>query len=254
MIGPALAAALAMAGLPGPFLVPDERMEFGISYLGMRVGVAIISVGRPEGLLVPVKLDARSTGLADGLFFIREKLVTHVDSSTGLPSASTIEAVEGRHRHTETTRFDREAGRAVVRRKGKTDKTNEVEVAPGTLDFVAMVFRLRGLPLEVGTRYEFDVLVGTRPSKVIAEVTGRETVRTGEGKIAAVKVQVPTGLTGKFSEKDPTYIWFSDDDRRIVVRMSADFAVGRAVVNLTEYRSGGTGTRSRADGGHAPRD
>jgi hypothetical protein len=238
MIGSALAVALAITGLPGPDYAPDERMEYGISYLGMRVGIATISVGRGEGPLLPVRLDARSTGLADGLFNIREKLVSYLDPATGLPATSTIEAVEGHHRHTETTLFDREAGKAVVRRVGKTDKTKEIEVAPGTLDFVAMVFRLRSLPLDEGSRHEFDVLAGTKVARVIAVVAGREKIKTGAGKLPAVKIRVPTGLSRKFSERDPTYVWLSDDARRIVLRISTDLPVGRAVATLSGYRPG----------------
>jgi hypothetical protein len=51
-------------------------------------------------------------------------------------------------------------------------------------------------------------------------------------------VRVPTGLTGKVAEKSPTFIWFSDDARRAVVRISADFSIGRANALLTAYTPG----------------
>ena len=67
---------------------------------------------------------------------------------------------------------------------------------------------------------------------------GRERVETRAGTFQAVKVRVPTGFTGKFSEKNPTFIWFSDDDRRVVVRITADFAIGNATANLVTYAPG----------------
>jgi hypothetical protein len=53
-----------------------------------------------------------------------------------------------------------------------------------------------------------------------------------------VKVRVPTGFDGKFSEKNPTFVWFSDDERRVVVRISTDFAIGRADADLDAFRPG----------------
>jgi hypothetical protein len=113
-----------------------------------------------------------------------------------------------------------------------------VDVPPGTVNFVGLVFKLRGLPLEPGTRHEFPVLAGRRLKTIAAEVLGREEVETKAGKFPAVKVRVPTGFTGKFSEKNPTLVWFSDDARRIVVRITSDFAVGHATASLVSYSPG----------------
>jgi hypothetical protein len=121
---------------------------------------------------------------------------------------------------------------------GRFDKTYRVEVPPDTLDFVALVFRLRTLPLPEGASHKFQVLAGRKVSPVVATVEGRETVKTPAGAFPAVKVRVPTGLTGKFSEKSPTFIWFSDDARRLVVRISTEFAIGRANALLTSYTPG----------------
>jgi hypothetical protein len=236
VIGSKLALVLAAVsgGLPH---APEERMEFSIDYLGMPMGKARISVGRVEGSLLPVFLEARSSGLV-GFVRIREQLASYLDVETGLPRSCSLDAVEPGYRHTDTTRFDREAGKATVREKGKYDNTYEIDVPPGTVDFVALVFRLRNLPLGEGARHEFQVLAGKKVSKIVAEVVARETVSTDAGRFPAVKVRVPTGFSGKFDEKNPTFVWFSDDERRIVVRISTDFAIGRAMAALVSYQPG----------------
>ena len=109
---------------------------------------------------------------------------------------------------------------------------------PDTVDFVALVYRLRWLQLQPGAKHEFRVLAGRKVNTVLAEVLGRERVETKAGTFEAVKVRVPTGFTGKFSEKNPTFVWFSDDDRRIVVQLTADFAVGHATAALVAYAPG----------------
>ena len=236
MIGPALALILAASAVL-PF-APQERMQFAITYIGLPMGKARLSVGHREGELLPILLEARTSGMV-GFVSLKEQLASYVDVATGLPRASSLDAMEPNYRHTNYTRFDRDLGKATIREKGKmSERTTEVDVPPGTLDFVSLVFRLRTLPLDPGTRHEFYVLAGSRVSSVVTEVVGRETVETHAGTFPAVKVRVPTGFDGKFSEKSPTLVWFSDDARRIVVRISTDFAIGRALADLVSYEPG----------------
>jgi len=243
-LAPPSSAAPSQPGSPAVVsfaLAADERMDFSIDYLGITMGKARISVGRREGNIQPVFLDARTAGLVS-IVDVREHLASYLDVESGFPQSSLLEAYEpGGYHHVDTARFDRAAGKATVREKGKHDNTYVIDVPEATLDFVALVFRLRTLPLEPGTRHEFQVLTGRTLHPVTAEVMGREKVETGAGTFEAVKVRVPTGLTGKFSEKNPTIIWFSDDPRRIVVRLSTDFAIGRALAGLSSYQAGKSG-------------
>lgn len=232
---PAAAAAPdAPAAVP---YAPGETMEFAVQYLGISTGKARISVGRLEGTILPVFLEARTSG-ALAMVNLKQQLASYLDAGTGLPRSTSIDSTEPGYRRVDTTRFDRLAGKATVREKGKFDNTYEIDVPPGTLDFVALVFRLRRLPLEPGARHEFQVLSRRQVTKVVAEVEGRETVSTRAGDFPAVRVRVPTSFSGKFSEKNPTRLWLSDDARRIVVQIESDFAVGHATAGLVSYRPG----------------
>jgi hypothetical protein len=242
MPGLPLAIALALAlGAPPPAPVPwgpNERMELEIDYLGITMGRAQISVGPSRDGVTPVQLSSRSAGLAAIVTF-RQTLVSELDDATLLPRASVLDALEpGDYRHTDTARFDRAAGQATVREKGRFDHTYLIEVPARTIDFMALVFTLRTLPLPDGATHAFQVLAGRKVSAVVATVVKREQVTTDAATFSTVKVRIPTGFDGKFSEKNPTYVWFSDDPRRVVVKISADFAIGRASARLTRYQPG----------------
>jgi len=230
--------AAATPRAPAATFAPDEQLDFSVEWAGLPVGKARISVGQPAGQLLPVILQAQTAGLV-GFVTVRQFLVSNLDVATGLPRSSQLDAVEpGDYRHSDQVRYDREAGTCSVRQKGKYDKTFDLEVPPGTLDFVALVFRLRVLPLAVGTTHEFPVLSGRKVTTVTTEVLAREQVKTRAGTFDAWKVKVPTGFDGKFQEKNPTFLWLSDDARRLVVRISTDFAVGRGNADLVAYRPG----------------
>jgi hypothetical protein len=212
-------------------------MEFQIDFLGLPAGKARISVGRREGALLPVFLEARTAGVGAVVDF-RQQLASYLDVGTGLPRTSSMLSVEPSYRRDVFTRYDRDAGVATVRTRGRSERVDELPVPTDAVDFVALVFRLRSLPLADGTSHPFAVLSGTRLARVVASVERRERVETPAGTFPAVKVKVPTGFDGRFSEKNPTYVWFSDDDRRAIVRIQADFAVGGAVAQLVRYRGG----------------
>jgi len=233
----ALALAAEPEARPAPPFAPGERTELSVDYLGVKVGLARVTVGATAGELLPLLLQAKTGGLV-GFLDVREQLTSNLDRDTLLPRTASLEAVELGYRHSDHTRFDREAGTATVVSRGKSTTTTTVPVAADAVDFVAMVFRLRMLPLSLGAKHAFTVLAGVKAHAIVAEVVAREEVQTRAGSYPAWKVRVPTGFGGKFSEKDPTYLWFSDDERRILVRLSTDFAIGRAVANLVSYQAG----------------
>jgi hypothetical protein len=234
---PSLALTLAVAQVAPRAFAPDERMEYAVHYLGVRVGKARLSVGHAEGPLLPVFLETKTAGIVR-IVDVRQQLATNLDQETLLPRSASLDAHEAGYHHTDTAVFDRPAGKATVREKGKFDNTYVIDVPADTVDFVALVFRLRALPLEPGVRQEFNVLAGRDVKKVTAEVVARERVETDAGTFDALKVRVPTGFDGRFSEKRPTFVWLSDDARRVVVQIQTEFAIGRATAGLTSYRPG----------------
>jgi hypothetical protein len=229
---------LCAATLASPYAT-GERMAFSIDYLGMRVGVASISVGAPGERGVPVKLEAKTTGLTSAVYDFHESLVSWLDPAAGFPTYFELNIRENRWKHYDTTEYDRARGKAIVIQRGKTTSTKEVPLPKEALDFVALVFQLRRLPLEPGTRQTFSVLTGEDGAReVIAEVMDREQVKTKVGEFTALKIRVPTGFTGNFSEKNPTYLWLSDDARRLVVRLTTDFSFGSGKAGLISYTPG----------------
>ena len=50
------------------------------------------------------------------------------------------------------------------------------------------------------------------------------------------------GDQGLYARRHNAFVWFSDDDRRVVVRITADFAIGHATANLTSYTPGSAPT------------
>lgn len=235
--------ALALCLLAGPAQAepgfhPGERLEYALHYLGIRTGQARITVGKPEGRVWPIIGQARTDGLAS-ILDIREHLVSYWDAEARVPRGSDLQAYEIGDRHHDSARFDRTAGTATVSitRKGNKE-TKTYPLQADAQDFASSVFWLRTQPLAVGRTFEIPVFTTNGPFTLVATVTGRERVETPVGDFDALKVEVKTAFEGNFAAKRPTFMWFSDDDAHVPVRVSADFAVGSVVVTLDGYQAG----------------
>jgi len=123
-------------------------------------------------------------------------------------------------------------------RKGKI-RTRNVDVPADVLDLPSVFMFLRLQPLAVGQRYALPVLAGRDLFTLDAEVVREERLETDIGEIDALAIRVKTGFKGKFDSKRDTWLWFSADDRHVPLRISAEFAVGSLVAQITAYRPGG---------------
>jgi len=232
------AAALAVATPARAGFAPGEEIVFSVSYLNLPTGEGRIQVGSPEGGIWPVIFQARTEGFA-GLIDIREHLVSYWDVERRLPRGSDLRAYEVGDYHQDSARFDRQNKQATVTvlRKGQK-RVNTVQVPADIHDLTSAFMWLRLQALAPGGRYELPILSGSKQWTLLAEVVSRETVGTPAGTFPTVKVRVRTALDGKFSTKRDSWMWLSDDPRHVLVRASADFAVGSIVATLKSYKAG----------------
>jgi hypothetical protein len=238
MIAAAAAAALAAPAARADAFSPGEETVLELTYLGLPTGEGRIVVGDPAGEVWPVIFQAKTQGVV-GFIDLREHFVTYWDVAARLTRGSDLRAFEVGDYHQDSARFDRASGQATVtvQRKGRTSK-EVVAVARDVHDLTSAFMWLRLQPLAPGERHELPVIANSKPFTLVAEVQGREQVDTPAGKFQAVKVKVRTAFDGKFSTKRDTFLWLSDDPRHVLVRASADFAVGSIVAKLKTYRPG----------------
>jgi hypothetical protein len=236
------AAAFALAILfapPARALQPGEEIRMAVSYLHLPSGEGTLSIGQPDNGAWPLVFQCESGGFA-GLLDLREKMTSWWDPQARLPSGSIATAVERGVRSDDESRFDRGALKATVTRsrKGKI-KTRELDIPADALDLPSVIMHLRLQPLAAGQSYSIPVLAGRDLFTLTADVVRQELLETRIGDVKAFAVKVKTELKGKWDTKRDTWLWFSADERHIPLRVSAEFAVGSLVAQITSYRPGG---------------
>ena len=223
-----LPAVAALSGVPFPV---GERLTYGAKYGIFSVGTAVMEVVGIDTLrgIEAVHLQFRISGGA--LWYHLDQTIESWVGRHDFQSRRFRSVQDERDRHRERTYeifpdsgFYREVGR---------DTTFATVAQP--LDDAAFLYWIRTVPLEIGKRYEYARYFRPDRNPVIIEVLGRERVNVAGKKWNAIVVRpkIPQGR-GIFAEKSETRIWLSDDARRLVLAIQANFSFGQVTLKLKE--------------------
>jgi hypothetical protein len=122
-------------------------------------------------------------------------------------------------------------------RRKENDETGPL-ASRQPLDDVSFLYWARTLPLEVGRTYEYRRYYKESGNPVILQVLRRETVTVPAGTFRTIVVKPLIRTSGLFSEGGEAEVYFSDDERRIVVMMRTKFSIANMTMQLETYRPG----------------
>jgi hypothetical protein len=119
----------------------------------------------------------------------------------------------------------------------ENDKPEQPTVA-NPLDEGAFIFFVRGQPLEVGREYDYPnyFIPDRNPVKVV--VSRVEDTNVPAGKFRSIVVKPVIKSKGVFSQNGRAEIWFTDDERRLMVRMETHVIFGTISLRLREFTQG----------------
>ncbi|UCF80776.1 MAG: DUF3108 domain-containing protein [Acidobacteriota bacterium] len=152
-------------------------------------------------------------------------------------STATVSA-EGKRRGDDITTFDHEAGvaRFTDRLRPEKSKTEPID-HPCLLDIMSGVLRVRGMPMEPGDVQA--ILVHSDGEKYLLTLHAEkvEKIKTPLGAFEALRVQPRMDFNPKgfFRRKGKLWIWYSLDERRLLLRIKTKLKIGAAVATLVEY-------------------
>jgi len=114
-----------------------------------------------------------------------------------------------------------------VARIVKDRKHTELQVPAGIQDELSIIYLLRTKEIEIGRKYEFPALIGTKALKASVAVLRTEELKTVFGTLKTIVVKaIPKDIT----------MWLTNDTARIPVRIEASTKIGKLVFNLQEIR------------------
>jgi hypothetical protein len=209
-----------------------ERAEYEVKFGGIAMGRGHMEVVGEETVRGRETLHTRFH-IRGGPFFFKvdDRLESWIDPREMMSVRFRQELNEGSRERERTFEFYPE--RAVYREAGKEGEQPSVS---NPLDDASFIYFVRTVPLEVGKEYAFDRYFIPDRNPVRLKVIRRERIRVPAGDFDAVVVQPIISARGIFSESGRAEIWFSDDDRRIMLQMKSRFARISLSLHLKSYR------------------
>lgn len=221
-----------VAGLAALFGGGRESLGYDIYWSGIYVGQATLEARSSEDE-VTITSQVRSAPVISAFYKVDDASESRIVD--GMPAHFKIKQREGKYRSDKETVFDSAAKKVTFFNHLKGTKNEHPLPAPLTWDVISGFYYLRTQPLEVGAPVYIDVFDSNKFIRVEVKVLGREMAMTelpGIGTVATIKVQPVLTTDGLFKKTGEIYIWLTDDERRIPVRVETQVPIGTVVARL----------------------
>lgn len=222
-----LAALTGAAALPASAQSADppfvgETLRYAMSWKIFAGGFMTISVSDPIELegkpAFKIELSAISNDFISNFFVVRDSITSWIDRTTLQSLRYEKHSVEGKRVDDERIDFDLETRIA-------TRENRRIRFEPPVFDSLSAVYYLRTRPLQPGEPVEMEVVSGKHAYRLVADVLGRESVKTPAGTFLATKVHPKMKEEGLLKSSGDLWIWFADDPARtpVVIRSKLNF-------------------------------
>ncbi|MBM3864350.1 MAG: DUF3108 domain-containing protein [Verrucomicrobia bacterium] len=244
LIAAALLSAAALPGVSALPVLPGEELQYRVAWaLLPGAGEIRLSAERredPAGPRLRVLTHTRTLGLARMLLPFEARATadfTLADGRLRWLREETRQRGEQRAHH---VAFDYAAGHALWTPEDATDATLALPIPPGDpADMILGLLRTRDWNLEPGGQRDALVLFNDEFYELTIHCVGRETVSSSLGTFST-RVLEPrmekTAPKGMFRRGGTVRVWIAENRRRLPVRFSVEFKVGRGVATLTGHR------------------
>ena len=217
------------------FKVP-ERLVFDLTWAGIKAGTATLEVKREENRTRIVST-ARSADWVSVFYTVDDMIETILsgpqpESAVGTPQNYRIRIREGRHRRNKEVLFDGPNHRAFFTDHISGEK-KDLTIGENTFDPLSSFYYIRTLRAEVGKSLHVDVLDNKKLWNVEVQVIRKERISTKLGDFDTIVIKPLMKSEGIFNRKGDMFIWLTDDEKRLPVKMQTRVVVGSITATLT---------------------
>ncbi len=243
-----VAWSAALAQRPATPFGPGESLSYDVKYGPLTVGSGKMDVlgvemvgGRPA---YHVRLELRAGIPGFRVVNVLESWMDTVTLSSLRYRQETNQGGKSDRREVEIFP-DRGTYRETDWRPAKNGNGMQESTKPETttvaqpLDQASFLFFARTLPLVVGETYSYARYYKPANNPVTLQVLRREVAKVPAGNFPSVVVRPVFKSKGIFGQNGRAEVWFTDDNRRLMVKMQTDLAFGSVTLLLKEFQGGG---------------
>jgi hypothetical protein len=216
-----------------PLNIP-EKLVYDVTWTGIKAGTATQEILVEKDSLRVVST-VRSADWISAFFPVEdrvESVLTKVQPpQIGLPQTFRMKVSEGHHRKDKEIIFDHGKGKARCIDHMNGENTI-VGIGGHTYDAYSSFYYVRMLPLEIGKSVFVSVLDNKKLWNIEVQVLKKERIKTVMGEVNTILINPLLKNEGIFERKGAIFIWLTDDDKRIPVKMKTKVAIGSITATL----------------------
>lgn len=185
------------------------------------------------------RLSIRTNEFVDVFYKVRDKIESFADLSLQESFLYRKSQREGRHVREEEVRFNKDENLATYSNHGEVAPS--ISLMDGTIDPLTAVFFIRAQPLRDGLEIIRPITDGKKNVKGVARVVGRERLEVNGVYYDTFRVEPDLRDVGGVFEKSAKSritLWFTVDDRHLLVKVEGKVLVGSFTATLHNLPGG----------------
>lgn len=206
------------------FEVP-ERLEYSIWWEFIKAGNSVLEIGKGEEDTFKIISTAWSSTFVSMFYKVEDRIEVNVDGSTYLPYDYYLTLREGRHRKERQVTYYQKEGKIILDNVHDM-KVEEFEVEGGVYDPLSAFYAVRTMDLEVGKSQFVRVFDNGKLYDVEVQVLKKEKITIPAGTFDTIKVKPLLKSEGIFMRKGDVYIWLTDDEKKVPVKIESEVKIG----------------------------
>jgi Protein of unknown function (DUF3108) len=206
-----------------------ERLHFQVLWGGLTAGYAEMMC-LPEGEGAVIRTVATANRTIQSLYPVHDTLESHVDGS-GYPLRFEKRVHEGSYWARFRTLFDRRTNQASVSGTSKGRRTlpdTLLRTSPDAHDLLSAFYAFRRMELHAKGVSTLNILDNRKFYRgVEIRYLRKERITVPAGTFDCVVIEPKVHAEALFKAKGSLYVWLTDDERRLPVRMESRISLGR---------------------------
>jgi hypothetical protein len=211
----------------------NEKMIYELTWLGIKAGTVSISIRQKESGNWCILGEARSSPLFSLFFPVEDRFETEMGPEM-FPEWITLQQREGCYKAFRRVTFQQDRLKVISEKDGDPSKTYKLN-RPSHNELTSFLV-LRTLPLKAGQSVFVETFASDKSYTVEVKVIKRERLQTNFGEVNAIKVRPELPFKTVQEQKGEFYAWFTDDQRRLPIKLQGGVVLGSMVGKLVEWQ------------------
>lgn len=230
-----------------PFRV-GEKVTFDVSYFNVTAGELNMEV-KPFVTVngkraYHFEASGKTTPFFSKVYAVDDRVTTYLDYEEMRPLSLQISIKESNQLGETRTFYDWKNLKAsywqkkIVKGKGERNKKLDWDILAYSQNVVSVAWYLRTFKLEPGKKHAIRIADEGKNIVFTGEVLRREKLKTPVGELNTVVMSPRITADGVFKPIGEVLIWFTDDDRKLLVRLESKIKIGTVVAKLRSFEKG----------------